>query len=77
MIEVNCETDFVAKNDDFINFSKELSELNNQNNSKLEDLKKSKMKNDQTVEENLVALIAKIMKKLQLVKLKLFKILTD
>ena len=28
VIEVNCETDFVAKNDDFINFVKELSELN-------------------------------------------------
>ena len=31
VIEVNCETDFVAKNDDFISFVKELSELNNQN----------------------------------------------
>ena len=31
IIEVNCETDFVAKNDDFINFVKELSELNNKN----------------------------------------------
>ena len=29
LIEVNCETDFVAKNDHFINFVKELSELNN------------------------------------------------
>ena len=26
VIEVNCETDFIAKNDDFINFVKELSE---------------------------------------------------
>ena len=33
VLEVNCETDFVAKNDDFINFVKELSELNNQNDS--------------------------------------------
>ena len=70
VIEVNCETDFVAKNDDFINFVKELSELNNQNNSKLEDLKKSKMKNDQTVEENLVALIAKIGEKITIGKAK-------
>ena len=46
IIEVNCETDFVAKNNDFINFVKELSELNNQNNSDIEKLKKSKMKND-------------------------------
>ena len=29
VLEVNCETDFVAKNDDFINFVKEVSELNN------------------------------------------------
>ena len=36
LIEVNCETDFVAKNDDFINFVKELSELNNSNDSKIE-----------------------------------------
>ena len=70
IIEVNCETDFVAKNDDFINFVKELSELNNQNNSDVEKLKKSKMKNDITVEENLVALIAKIGEKITIGKTK-------
>ena len=62
--EVNCETDFVAKNDDFINFVKELSELNNQNDSNLDNLKKSKMKNGSSVEDNLVALIAKIGEKI-------------
>ena len=70
LIEVNCETDFVAKNDDFINFVKELSELNNQNNSNIEDLKKSKMKNGQTVDDNLVALIAKIGEKITIGKAK-------
>ena len=70
IIEVNCETDFVAKNDDFINFVKELSEINNQNNSDIEKLKKSKMKNDITVEENLVALIAKIGEKITIGKTK-------
>ena len=64
IIEVNCETDFVAKNDDFINFVKELSELNNQNDSNLDNLKKSKMKNGSSVEDNLVALIAKIGEKI-------------
>ena len=64
IIEVNCETDFVAKNDDFINFVKELSELNDSNNSNIEKLNKSKMKNGSTVEENLVALIAKIGEKI-------------
>ena len=43
LIEVNCETDFVAKNDDFINFVKELSELNNKLNSNTDDLNKSIM----------------------------------
>ena len=70
VIEVNCETDFVAKNDDFINFVKELSELNNQNDSDLDKLKKSKMKNDITVEENMVALIAKIGEKITIGKTK-------
>ena len=64
IIEVNCETDFVAKNDDFMNFVKELSELNNQNDSNLDNLKKSKMKNGSSVEDNLVALIAKIGEKI-------------
>ena len=40
VIELNCETDFVAKNDDFILFAKELSELNNKNSSNLEKLNK-------------------------------------
>ena len=64
IIEVNCETDFVAKNDDFINFVKELSDLNNDNDSIVEKLKKSKMKNGNSVEDNLVALIAKIGEKI-------------
>ena len=64
IIEVNCETDFVAKNDDFINFVKELSELNNQNDSNIEKLKSSKMKNGYSVDETLVTLIAKIGEKI-------------
>ena len=64
LIEVNCETDFVAKNNDFINFAKELSELNNHHSSNIEELKKSMMKNNKTVDENLVALIAKIGEKI-------------
>ena len=64
IIEVNCETDFVAKNDDFINFVKELSELNNKNNSNIDQLKSAKMKNDISVADNVVALIAKIGEKI-------------
>ena len=64
LLEVNCETDFVAKNEDFIKFVKELSELNNQCSSDLEKLVNSIMQNKKTVNENLVALIAKIGEKI-------------
>ena len=70
VIEVNCETDFVAKNDNFISFVKELSELNNENNSDIEKLKVAKMKNGQTVNDNLVSLIAKIGEKITIGKAK-------
>jgi elongation factor Ts len=70
IIEVNCETDFVAKNDDFINFVKELSDLNNEKDSDINELKKSKMKNGVTVEDTLVALIAKIGEKITIGKTK-------
>ena len=70
IIEVNCETDFVAKNDDFVNFVKELSELNNKKNSNISELNQTKMKNDITVEENLVALIAKVGEKITIGKSK-------
>jgi len=70
VIEVNCETDFVAKNEDFTNFVTELSELNNQINSNFEELKNSKMKNGETVENNIVALIAKIGEKITIGKTK-------
>ena len=68
IIEVNCETDFVAKNDDFIDFVKELSEINNQNDSNVEEVKKAKMHNSKSVEDNLVALIAKIGEKITIGK---------
>tara|TARA_B100000965_G_scaffold148109_1_gene123386 strand:- start:216 stop:1067 length:852 start_codon:yes stop_codon:yes gene_type:complete len=64
LIEVNCETDFVAKNEDFINFVKELSEINDKCDSDVKKVKSSKMKNSQSVDENLVAIIAKIGEKI-------------
>ena len=72
VIEINCETDFVAKNDDFVSFAKELSELNNHNSSDLEKLNKSKMRNGETVEDSLVALIAKMGEKITVGKAKTF-----
>jgi len=70
IIEVNCETDFVAKNEDFTNFVTELSELNNEKNSNIDELKNSKMRNGETVENNIVALIAKIGEKITIGKAK-------
>jgi len=72
VIELNCETDFVAKNEDFISFVKELSELNNQNNSDLKKLNKSSMDNSKTVEDNLIALIAKMGEKITIGRARTF-----
>ena len=64
MIEINCETDFVAKNQDFIEFVKELSVINNSVSSDLIKLNKTTMANSKTVEENLLNLISKIGEKI-------------
>ena len=71
-IEVNCETDFVAKNEEFINFAKELSELNLNNNANVEKLKNAVMKNDKTVKENLINFISKIGEKITIGRTKIF-----
>ena len=70
LIEVNCETDFVAKNEDFLNFVKELSEINNVCSSELDKLNNTNMKNGKNVKDNLVALIAKIGEKITIGRLK-------
>ena len=73
IIEINCETDFVAKNDDFLNFVKEIGEINNSVNSDLDKLNNSKMKNGLTVSQNLVDLIAKIGEKITIGRSKTFE----
>ena len=72
LIEVNCETDFVAKNEDFIKFVKELSEINNDSDSNLEKIKQSMMKSGTTVEENLVNMVSKIGEKITIGRQKTF-----
>ena len=72
VIELNCETDFVAKNDDFVSFAKELSELNDKIDSDLDKLNKLSMLNGQTVKDNLVSLIAKMGEKITIGKAKTF-----
>ena len=64
IIEVNSETDFVAKNKDFISFCKELSEINFNTKGNLQKLNNTNMKNGLLVKDNLVSLIAKIGEKI-------------
>ena len=71
-IEINSETDFVAKNKDFISFCKEISEINFSNKSNIDSLKLSKMKNNKTVDENLISLISKIGEKITIRRSKFF-----
>ena len=71
-VEINSETDFVAKNKDFINFCKEVSEINFKNQGDLEKAKSSLMNNKKTVEESLINLISKIGEKITLRRSKFF-----
>tara|TARA_B100001057_G_scaffold456903_1_gene504734 strand:+ start:792 stop:1658 length:867 start_codon:yes stop_codon:yes gene_type:complete len=64
LIEINSETDFVAKNQDFINFCKELSEINFLNKADLNKILDTKMVNGMLVKDSLVNLIAKIGEKI-------------
>ena len=64
LIEINSETDFVAKNLDFINFCKELSDINFNSKGDINKLNDSKMSNGTFVKDNLVNLIAKIGEKI-------------
>jgi len=66
MIEINSETDFVAKNKEFIEFAEEVSHLNLKVSGKIENILKSKMRNEKSVEESLVDLVAKIGEKITL-----------
>jgi elongation factor Ts len=64
LIEINSETDFVAKNKEFISFCKEISEINFKNKGDLSKINTSIMKNKLPVETNLTDLIAKIGEKI-------------
>ena len=73
VIEINSETDFVAKNDDFISFCKEVSEINFDKKGNLDSLISSKMKNGKTIEENLISLISKIGEKITIRRSRFFE----
>ncbi len=73
VVEINSETDFVAKNKDFIEFCKDLSDINFDTKGNLEKLKSSKMSNGLLVEDNLTNLIAKIGEKITIRRTKFFE----
>ena len=64
LVEINSETDFVAKNETFISFCKEVSIINFENKSDLSKINKALMKNNLSVETNLTDLIAKMGEKI-------------
>ena len=66
MIEINSETDFVAKNQEFINFADEVSQLSLAASGSIENILKSIMKNKKSVKDNLVDLVSKIGEKITL-----------
>jgi elongation factor Ts len=66
LIEINSETDFVAKNAEFISFCKEVSVINFENKSDLSKVIKIEMKNNLSIETNLVDIIAKIGEKISI-----------
>ena len=63
IIEVNCETDFVAKNDDFLDFVRDLSKLLSSHSEPVltvDSLKEMKFMDNDSVEEVRARLIGKI-----------------
>ena len=72
VIEINSETDFVAKNKDFISFCKEISEIAFVQKGDINKIKSTKMKNNMSVTDNLIDLIAKIGEKITLRRAKFF-----
>ena len=68
IIEINSETDFVAKNIEFSNFVEEVSKINLNKLGIMENIMISKMSNNKTVNENLISLIAKIGEKITITR---------
>jgi len=64
IIEVNSETDFVAKNNEFINFVEEISQINLIQEGIMSKILLSKMKNNKNVNDSLIDLVTKIGEKI-------------
>ena len=64
IIELNSETDFVAKNNEFIKFVEDISKISLLRAGKMDDILKTEMENKKRVKDNLVSIIAKIGEKI-------------
>ncbi len=64
ILEVNSETDFVAKNGEFIKFVESVSKLSLINSGNLEKVLNAKMENGKLVKDNLIDLTSKIGEKI-------------
>ena len=73
IIEINSETDFVAKNKDFISFCKEILIICFKEKGNLDKINSANMKNNISVKENLIDLIAKIGEKIILRRANFFE----
>ena len=72
VVEINSETDFVAKNNDFFSFCKEIAKINFKVLGDIEKIKLSKMDNGKSVDDNLISLISKIGEKITIRRSKFF-----
>ena len=73
IIEVNSETDFVAKNVEFIKFVEELSDVSLLQMGSMDKILTSQMNNKKDVKDNLVSLISKIGEKITIRRSSYFK----
>ena len=73
IIEVNSETDFVAKNIEFIKFVEELSDVSLLKMGSMDKILTSQMNNKKNVKDNLVSLISKIGEKITIRRSSYFK----
>ncbi|TCV90177.1 translation elongation factor Ts [Sulfurirhabdus autotrophica] len=61
LVEINCETDFVAKNDDFIAFGNEIAKLVADNNpADVDTISQTKLASGESVEDSRKALVMKL-----------------
>ncbi len=75
IIEINCETDFVAKGDAFQNFAQKIADMSLASNTEvLADLLKAKDGEGLTIQENIDGMMGKVGEKIEYKRAKLIKV---